>query len=650
MGRLRQGLVVCALAGVLLAGATVRPAQAFFGLFGESLPDPTATTLPYSLTIDGVDRGIRQRLEDASVLYRLRQDPPPDAETLLARAARDITQIRNALFAEGYYNANVTMTVAGQPLAPFEGLPPAGANRAAAALQGRERVPITVTVDPGRRFTLRSLRVEDNAGRVLTDIPERRLGIGPGDPASAPDLRGARARIIDYYRSQSRPLTQGGEIEATVDHRSATMDAVIRVEPGAVAAIGPIGISGTKGVPEAVVRSFIYASPGDAYSPSVMADIRKSVLRVPALGSASVREAGKLDAAGQLPITIEVTERPLRLIGASARMSSLDGPALRAYWEHRNLLGGAEHLRIEGETFTPPRTDNSKRSIKDFGIADVGGRLRLAFMKPALYGSRNDLIIGALAERDRTGGDRYGGYTVEMAEIGAGIRHRFSDRFFVQGGLKYEIGRTTDALGTVHYNAIGVPLSVSYDSTDNLLDPTMGMRFIAQTTPYFSLGKTDSFVESKAQVSAYHAFDEDARYILAGRMALGSVAGAATTDVPANHRFYAGGSGSVRGYRNRSLGPLAPNGLLIGGRSLFEASVEMRVKVTETIGIVPFLDAGGAFSSQVPDFDEQVHYAAGLGLRYYTGIGPIRLDVATPLNRRKGDRPVALYISIGQAF
>lgn len=650
MRRSRQGLAACALAGIVLAMAEVRPAAAFFGLFGESLPEPSPATLPYTLTIDGADRGLKQRLEDASLLYRLRQDAPPDAESLLSRASRDVGQIRNALWAEGYYNAEVKMQVAGLPLVPFEGVAPAGLARAAGALKGAERVPITVTVVPGNRFTLRALRIEDNEGRALTDIPERRLRIGPGDPASAPDLRGARARIVDYYRGQSRPLTKAGEIEATVDHRSGTMDAVIRVEPGAVAAIGPVTVSGTKGVPEAVVRSFIYANPGDAYSPVAMSDIRKSVLKVPALGSASVREADRLDAAGQLPLTVEVTERPLRLIGASARVSSLDGPALRAYWEHRNLFGGAEQLRIEGETFTPPRTDNSSRSIKDFGIADVGGRLKLAFMKPALYGSRNDLIIGAMAERDRTGGDRYGGYTVEMAEIGAGIRHRFSDRFSVQGGLKYEIGRTTDALGTVHYNLIGVPLSVAYDSTDNLLDPTTGMRFVAQTTPYASLGSTDSFVESKAQVSAYHALDGDARYILAGRVVLGSVAGARITDVPANHRFYAGGSGSVRGYRNRSLGPLAPNGLLVGGRSLFEASVEMRVKITETIGIVPFLDAGGAFSSQVPDFGEQVHYAAGLGLRYYTGIGPIRLDVATPLNRRKGDMPVALYISIGQAF
>jgi translocation and assembly module TamA len=121
-------------------------------------------------------------------------------------------------------------------------------------------------------------------------------------------------------------------------------------------------------------------------------------------------------------------------------------------------------------------------------------------------------------------------------------------------------------------------------------------------------------------------------------------------DIPATRRFYAGGGGSVRGYAYRTLSPLGPFGHLIGGRSLFEASVEARIKITDTIGIVPFFDAGMAFDVELPDFKQELQYAAGLGLRYYTPIGPIRLDVAAPLNPRKGDKPVAVYISIGQAF
>jgi translocation and assembly module TamA len=106
----------------------------------------------------------------------------------------------------------------------------------------------------------------------------------------------------------------------------------------------------------------------------------------------------------------------------------------------------------------------------------------------------------------------------------------------------------------------------------------------------------------------------------------------------------------VRGYAYRSLSPLGPYGQIIGGRSLLEASVEARIKITDTIGIVPFFDAGTAFESTLPDGKQKLQMAAGLGFRYYTGIGPIRVDIAAPLNPRKGDKPVALYVSIGQAF
>ncbi len=123
-------------------------------------------------------------------------------------------------------------------------------------------------------------------------------------------------------------------------------------------------------------------------------------------------------------------------------------------------------------------------------------------------------------------------------------------------------------------------------------------------------------------------------------------------DIPSNYRFFSGGGGSVRGYRYQTIGPRTPPfGFVVGGRSLFEANVEARVKVTDTIGIVPFFDIGGAYAGSIPDFTRgDTRMSAGLGLRYYTGIGPIRLDVAFPLNPRPGDQPVVLYVSIGQSF
>lgn len=657
----RAGLASLFLVSGLLPAA-VGPAWAFdlFGLFGERAPSPSADALPYVVTIEaGGDGELRTRLQDASGLYRLRADAPPDGETLVRRAQSDLSPLIDALWSEGYYDGKVEVIVAGIPVRP----PAAGGAgfatlvapaRAADALRNRAAVPIVIRVAPGPQFRVRELDVATNGprGETVAPPPPRVVGITSGDPARAAELRAANVRMVDHYRAQSRPLARARDIDATVDHRVAAMDVRYLLEPGPVAAIGRIELSGTQAVDPAVVRSFIYAQSGDAYSPAAVAAIRKSVARIPALGSVRIREGTELDADGTLPLFVDVTERPLRLFGVSARYSTTDGPALRTYWEHRNLFGGAEQLRFEAETFLLPRNDGTRlKRFADLEAGDFGGRFRTTFVKPALGGSRNDFLAGLLIERDRTGGDRFGGYTSRMLDLTASIRHRFTDTFSVQGGLEFERGRTSDVLGNVDYRLVGVPLALNYDSTDNPLEPTRGIKAIASVTPYPEfLGSSVGFTETRATVSAYRSFDEDNRFVLAGRLGFGSVYGADLTQVPANHRFFAGGGGSVRGYRSRSLGPVGPGGIVVGGRSLLEASIEARFRVSQTIGIVPFLDAGGAFRSAFPDFKERVRAAAGLGLRYYTAIGPIRLDVATPLNRRRGDQPVAVYISVGQAF
>jgi translocation and assembly module TamA len=376
------------------------------------------------------------------------------------------------------------------------------------------------------------------------------------------------------------------------------------------------------------------------------------VASIPAIGSVRVSQADALDAEGRIPVFVEVGERLPRVIGFSAGFSTLDGPSVRGYWEHRNLFGGAEQLRLEGSLFIAPRNDGTRlRSFQDILPSDVGGRFRATFIKPALGGTRNDLIAEVMAERDRTGGDRFGGYTVRDVQGAISIRHRISDTFFVQGGVRAERGQTSDVISNIDYFIVGLPVSVAYDSTDNPLDPTRGVKIVGSATPYPEfLGSTVGFAEARLQASTYLALDDDARFVLAARAAIGTLGGPGLDEIPANHRFYAGGAASVRGYRRQSLGPTGPFGFVVGGRSLLEASFEARIKITDTIGIVPFFDAGNAFESSFPNLKDKLYKSVGLGLRYYTPIGPIRADVAFPLDRRPGDTPASLYISIGQAF
>jgi len=665
----RAGRAVAVSGGcafVTLLGLQTESARAFdlssldvFGLFTkkDEPPAPSGSTLPYKLDFDLGDaddaKALTRSLQDASLLYRLRQDAPPDGETLARRMAADLNPLVDALWSQGYFNAELALVVDGVSLR-VGAEPGAALVRALEAHRNRDAVPITVRVRPGTVFGLRTIDVvergESGAPAIADPLKVSRLKAG--EPATSSALRAARAALVDHMRAGSRPLAKVLEIRPVVDHAKGTMDVTYVLDPGPLAGFGEVAIGQTDEIPPAVVRSFIYLEPGDPYSPKAIADTRRSIATIPAVGSVRIREGDKLDGAGNLPIFVEVTERPKRLLGFSARYSTIDGPAVKTYWEHRNLFGGAERLRLEGSLFLVPRIDGTQiKSVGDFEKSDLGGRFGFSFMKPALWGSRNDWLIDGFATRERVGTNRYGGYTARYANVTTAIRHRFSDVFSIQAGIEYERGQTSDVLGQIDYTLVGIPLSVKYDSTDSLLDPTRGYRVTASFAPYPTfLGSTVGIYQTKAVASAYYALDEDARYVLAGRIGFGSIVGASLDEIPATRRFYAGGGGSVRGYAYRSLAPLGPYNQLIGGRSLLELSAEARIKVTDTIGIVPFFDAGTAFESGYPDGKQKLQMAAGLGLRYYTGIGPIRVDVAAPLNPRKGDKPVALYVSIGQAF
>ena len=657
LDRLSMRLVI-ALAACVVAFCDRDRAQAFdfFGLWSseDSAPPVSQAAISYSVAIDvAADvRGIRNAVTDASSLYKLRKDAPPDGEALARRAESDFGPVIDALWGAGYYNATVTislgassLTIASSDVAAFA--------RTAESYRNRDVAPVAIKVDPGPLFRLRSIRVVHVAGIEFSqdELPPRIVGLKPGDPAVASDLRAAEARIIDWFRNHGRPLAKVQSIAPTVDHAAQVMDVTVIADPGPVAPFGEATMEGPESFDPGIARSFLYIQPGDPYSPRAVQDARTSIRQIPAVGGVRITEGTGLDAYGRLPYEIDVEDRLHYAVGGSVQYSTTNGPAGQVYWEDRNVFGGAEQLRLQADIFYAPPWYVTSPNLQSYSIHDLGGRLSASFLKPALWDTRNDLLINALAERMSTAGAGFFGYQAEDVDTTIALRHRFSQYFSFQAGLEGQTGSATDVLGKVDYTLVGVPLSVTYDSTDSKLNPTSGFRVTASAAgfPTF-LGSSLDLVQAKVRASAYYALDADQRFVLAGRIGLGAMGGPALDEIPANWLFYAGGGGSVRGYVFNSLGPTGIFDAVIGGRSLFEASAELRVRVTDTIGIVPFFDAGNAFASTFPDFNEPLYSSVGLGLRYFTAVGPIRLDVAFPLERHAGNGPVAVYFSIGQAF
>ena len=554
--------------------------------------------------------------------------------------------------AAGYYDAAVTISIDHASLSILSG-DIAGFARVANSYRNRAVAPVSIAVDPGPLFTLRSIRVLGPDGAELSEaeLPPWIVRLKPGDSAAAADLRAAEARIVDYFRKEGRPLAKIASVAPVVDHPAHVMDVTFTADPGPIAPFGEATMNGPNGFDPRIARSFLYIQPSDPYSPKAIEDARNSIREIPAVGGVRITEGTRLDAYGRLPYTVDVEDRLPYGVGGSAKYSTTNGPAGQVYWEDRNVFGGAERLRLQADVFYAPPWYVASQNIGRFSSNDLGYRFSASFLKPALWGTPNDLLVDALSERMSTSGAGFIGYQVEDADAIAALRHRFNQNFWVQAGIEAQTGVATDALGRVNYTLVGVPVSVNYDTTDSKLDPTRGVRLSGSVTGFPSaLGSTVNFIQAKARASTYYSIDPDSRFVLAGLVAAGAMGGADLADIPANWRFYAGGGGSVRGYAYNSLGPYGPFGAVVGGRSLFLVSAELRAKVTDTIGIVPFFDAGNAYASDFPNFSAPLYKAVGIGLRYYTAIGPIRADLAFPLEKRAGTGSVAFYISIGQAF
>ncbi len=625
---------VTAVAGALLivTAGPATPARA-----QEPVPPAVAEDrVRYTVTIDitGADDNLEESIRAASNLETLVDEPPPGAAGLVRRAAADIERFLGALYAEGHYGGLIEMTLAGTPIEAEDVI---GAVEAAAA---RGPVPVRVRITAGPQYTFGEIAFEDaDTGRPGLPLPidTSDIGIAPGDPARGADVLAAEGVIVDEMRALGYPLASVPSREAVADHATDTLDVTFRLSPGRPAVFGPVEVRGADGVDPAFIERYADVPAGEAYSPEEVDRIREQLARLDAFQSVRIVEGDEVTPDGLIPLYIEVEERLPRFIGFGAAYSTTEGAALNAYWGHRNLFGGAERLRIEGQVSR--LFDNDIEDLQYLGL--------VTFEKPGIWTPADNLLVEARAFRERP--EAYESHGVGGT---VSIRRRFSRHLTGQIGVEFEESRITDAFGTNNYTLVGLPVQLDWDSTDNRLDPTEGFRARLAVSPFFeAVGSSLDLTVARGSVSAYHAFDTEGRYIIAGRVAAGTIDGPALEFIPADRRFYAGGGGSVRGYDYQSLSPRDPaTGQIIGGKSLFEASLEFRLRVTETIGIVPFIDIGGAFASATPDFGDEMRAGAELGFRYYTAIGPIRVNVATPLDPRPGDPNVAVYVGLGQAF
>ncbi|MER9392828.1 MULTISPECIES: autotransporter assembly complex family protein [unclassified Mesorhizobium] len=623
----RALIVALACSSVLVAESGSAAAFELFGikLWGSSNDEDADIVDPlrYAVTIEApdADKDLIKKLENASSLKSDEDRPVSGSLGLLAKARSDREQLVAALYADARYEGVVTITIQGKAL---DDLPPD------AEFTGPQPIPVVISISSGPKFTLGNIRLEgDAAGLASADF-----GLIAGGDAGSGAVLKAEALIVRALKQEGRPLARITDRQVVAEHTTSTLDVTLTVAAGPVAGYGDTTVDGTEKVNREFTEYMTGLKRGRQYSPDEIDDARDRLLRLEVFNSVTLKEADSLDADGNIPIGVQVSERKPRYFGVGGTFSNTEGLGLEGYWGHRNLFGRAEKLRIEGKI----------SGIGSNDLSELNYNAGIMFEKPGVIGPASKFIASVKTVLEHP--DAYDHFSVKGS---TGLSYEIDKKQTVSAEIALDYSRITDAFGKHKYLIASIPLQYVYDNRDNRLNPTSGFRVLAYAEPSYDILSGAAFLKLRGEGSAYQSLDTASKFVLAERVALGSIVGTGLQNVPADRRFYSGGGGSVRGYAYQGIGPKDIDNQPIGGLSFFETSVEMRIALTDTIGIVPFVDAGTVSTTATPDFSD-VKVGAGVGLRYITPFGPLRIDAAVPLNRDRGDPRFGIYAGIGQAF
>jgi translocation and assembly module TamA len=497
---------------------------------------------------------------------------------------------------------------------------------------------VVFTADPGEqyRFVAVDLPGLASAGPTATKLRDA-FAVKPGDPVIASDVIAAGTALTRALGQNGFAEAKVGEQRIEINHQTHFASLVLPVDPGPVARFGAIRVSGEPPFSARHVATIARFKRGDLFKQSKVDDLRRALIATTLVSSADIQLV-PVDGGRVVDLAVKLEPAPSHTIAGELGYGTGQGARIEVSWTDRNFFNpeGALTLRAVGGTREQLAAVQFRRSN---------------FL-------RRDQVLNLQASAGHQKFDAYEARTIQLA----GNIERQSN-FIWQKKWTWTYGAElvgTDEQGAFDHSGIketrrffiaALPLGLGYDGSDNLLDPTRGFRLSGRLSPELSMrGGRFTYARTQIDASAYHPLSDS--IVAAGRIRLGTIFGTSAFDVAPSRRFYSGGGGSVRGYGYQQLGPKDADGDPIGGRGLAEFGLETRIRLKKfggNFGIVPFFDGGSLTTRSLPDFSHW-RLAAGLGVRYYSSFGPIRVDVGVPLNRQKGDGPVAVTVSLGQAF
>lgn len=574
------------------------------------LPAKAIAAETYEVVYEGAPNGLEEKLQKLTNLS-LERRPYPTAAAVRRVGEEDLEIVRKALDAAGYYGAKVAFRIEGENV-------------------DATKLRAIFTIDPGEPFRIVEHKiVYEDAGGPERPATFEAADVKVSDRADGATLEQNHQRFVAELWATGYPAARMTARRADARLAEGTADAVYSVESGPRARFAGVLIDGDVNTDRGFLAKLKTWEEGELFDRAKLVDYRDRLAKLGTFSSIEVAP-GAVDEAGAAPVKVSLVERERRTVGAGLSYSTSEGPGGRLFLEYRNLFRHAERARAEIEA------SEVEQSITFDVERPLPGFPGSAFANFAFTNETTDA------------------FKARSLELGAGLaKNWLQERFETRAGLALETSKVepnlaqTATIKEERNYFVSVPLSATWDTEDDPLRLDKGMRVSLYATPYFG---SDQFTRLEAAGRSRLNFGDRDRFMLAGRVRVAATAGEALRTLPVNKRVYSGGGSSVRGYDYQAVGPLDANGVPIGGRSAVEAAIEARAIIVKRVQLAAFVDAGAVYSESFPNFTGDYLVGAGIGVRYLSTIGPLRLDVAAPLEKRPTDRNFQIYISLGQPF
>ncbi|MEH6757172.1 MAG: BamA/TamA family outer membrane protein [Parasphingorhabdus sp.] len=567
---------------------------------------------------DNLDAMFNERFQTLSALKEYKGTEANFAQ-IKRRAETDRELVERLLRIEGYYDAIVRSRFA--------------------AGKGTD-VAVTIAVTAGPQYKLDEITLDgiDSAEGDDPQLFRKAFGLQSGGIINSDAIVVARANLDQEMAETGYAFAETGEPELVIDHAERAGDLDIVVTPGSKYVFGSILMQNTELFGPDHTALIARFDEGDLYKQSDVEDLRRALIATGLISTVTLKPIASGDEPGVVNLAANITPAPLRTISGELGYGTGEGLRSAVSWEHRNFFPPEGLIRLTGVLATQEQSGSVTFRRNNYRRRDnvLNGQVALSNITNSAYEARTFAVSASLARQSNLIFQKKWNWS-------AGIELLASQELDINGNNQ-TTSRDIFFIGAL-------PVTLAYDGSDNLLDPTTGFRLSARLSPEASL-QSGSFYYARSQLdgSAYYPVSD--KIVIAGRARFGSIVGAGSNRIAPSRRLYSGGGGSVRGFGFQRIGPRDVNNDPAGGRSLVEFSLEARVRLDAfggNFGVVPFIDAGNVYVNSLPDFTG-LRFGTGLGMRYYSDFGPIRVDVGTPINPQPGDSPIAVYVSLGQAF